>query len=185
MKRIFIIISVIMLTVPVQAQRRLPGQQGLQATIGKVDGFTKNSIHAGVALSRFTKNSHRWKFGAEYLCKKLEYRENLIPIGQFTAEGGYYRTALADRRKNFFFTAGISGLAGYELVNRDRPLLFDGSTILSESKFLFGGAFSFEIEAYTVDRIILLAGFRQRILPTSSINTFHNQLYLGIKFIIN
>jgi hypothetical protein len=76
-------------------------------------------------------------------------------------------------------------MAGYELINRDKPLLYDGSTIMSESKFLFGGAFSFEIETYIVDRIVLITGFRQRILPASTVNKFHNQLSLGLKFIIN
>jgi hypothetical protein len=76
-------------------------------------------------------------------------------------------------------------MAGYELVNRDRSLLYDGSMLLSQSKVLFGGAFSFEIETYITDEIILLTGFRQRILPASTINKFHNQLSAGIKFIIN
>ena len=185
MKRIFFIISILMLTLTVQAQRRLYGQQGLQATVGKVDGFSKNSLHAGVGLSQFTKNSHRWMFGAEYLRKKLLYKSQLVPLEQFTADAGYYRTILSDGGKTFFFSVGLSGMAGYESVNRDRTLLYDGSTIISESKILFGGVFSFEIETYIVDRIILLTGFRQRILPASTVNKFHNQLSIGIKFIIN
>ena len=175
----------LMLTLSVQAQRRLHGQQGLQATIGMVDGLRKNSLHVGAALSRFTKNGHQWTYGVEYLRKKFPYREQLIPIEQFTAEGGYYRTVLSDFSKTFFFTAGISGMAGYELVNRNKTLLYDGSTVLSKSKFLWGGAISFEIETYISDGIILLTGFRQRILPSSSVNKFHNQLGIGLKFIIN
>jgi len=173
------------LAVSVQAQRRLPGQQGLQATVGKVDKFDKSSVHTGVALSQFTKNSHQWKFGAEYLHKKLHYRIQSVPVEQFTVEGGYYRTLLSDGSKTFFFTAGVSGMAGYELVNRDRSLLYDGSTILSKSKFLFGDVFSFEVETYIFDQIILLTGFRERILPGSTINKFHSQFYAGVKFIIN
>jgi hypothetical protein len=173
------------MTLTAQAQRRLHGQQGLQMTIGKVDGFSKNSIHTGVALSRFTKNSHQWTFGAEYLRKKLPYEKQLVPVEQFTVEGGYYRTVLSDFTKTFFVSAGISGMAGYELVNRDKPLLHDGSTVVSKSKFLFGGAISFEIETYLSDGIVLLTGFRQRILPGSTVNKFHNQLSIGLKFIIN
>ena len=187
MKRVLFVISIFMLTitVSVQAQRRLPGQQGFQATVGKVDKFDKTSIHAGAKLSQFTKNSHQWTFGAEYLRKNFHYRLQSIPVEQFTAEGGYYRTVLSDGGKTFFFTAGISGMAGYELVNRDRNLLYDGSTLLSKSKFLFGGAISFEVETYVFDQFILLTGFRQRILPGSSVNTFRSQFYLGIKLIIN
>ena len=186
MKHLLFVISVLTLTVvSVQAQRRLHGQQGLQATIGKVDHFDKSSVHAGVALSQFTKNSHQWKFGAEYLRKNFCYRIQSIPVEQFTVEGGYYRTVLSDGSKTFFFTAGISGMAGYELVNRDRSLLYDGSTLISKSKFLFGGAISFEFETYLFDQIVLLTGLRQRILPGSSVNAFRSQFYAGIKFIIN
>ena len=175
----------LMLTLSVQAQRRLHGQQGFQATIGKVDGLKTQSLHTGAAWSQFTRNSHRWVFGAEYLNKKLPYREQFIPVEQFTGEGGYYRTIISGRRKSFFFSAGISGIAGYELVNGDKSLLYDGSTLVSRSKFLYGGAVSFEIETYLFDNIILLMGFRQRVLPGSTVNMFHNQLGAGIKIIIN
>jgi hypothetical protein len=92
MRNVIITVILLMLTVSVQAQRRLHGQQGLQWTIGRVDGFTKNSLHTGVALSQFTKNSYQWTFGAEYLRKKLPYSKQLVPVEQFTGEAGYYRT---------------------------------------------------------------------------------------------
>ena len=185
MRNITLFILLLTLTVSAQAQRRLHGQQGLQLTVGKVDGLKGNTIHTGIALSQFTKNGHQWKFGAEYLRKKLQYGKQIIPLEQFTGEAGYCRTVLSDARKNFFFTGGISGVAGYELLNRSETLLDDGSTLLSESKFLFGGAFSLEIETYITDSFILLTGFRQRILPGSTVNKFHYQWSVGLKFIIN
>ena len=182
----YVIISLLLaLTVSLQAQRRLHGQQGLQATIGTVDGFKTNHLHAGVALSQFTKNGHQWTFGAEYLRKKLPYKAQWVPVEQFTGEAGYYRTLLSDFSKTFFVSAGLSGMAGYEWVNRDKPLLFDGSTLLSKSKFLYGAAISFEIETYLSDGIIFLTGCRLRILPSSTVSKFHYQLGIGLKFIIN
>jgi len=183
--RIIFVISLILLTVCVQAQRRLPGQRGLQATAGTVGGFDKSAFHCGFAFSQFTRNQNRWTFGAEYLLKKLQYKAQVVPVEQFTAEGGFYYTFLSDGGKTFFFTAGASGLTGYELVNRDKSLLYDGSILLSQSKFLIGGALSLEIETHIVDRIILLTGLRQRIFPTSTVNKFHTQFSVGIKFIIN
>lgn len=180
---VILILSAI-LTVQVQAQRRLPGQQGVQATIGSVD-FSKKSIHYGLALSKFTKNGNRWVFGAEYFRKKLLYRDQYIPVEYFAGEAGYNLTFLSDGSKTFFFSLGLSGLLGYELVNRDKILLHDGSSILTGSGFLYGCAFSLGIETYLADRVILLTGFRQLILPASSVNKFHNQLFIGIKCIIN
>ena len=185
MRSVIFSIIFLMLTVSVQAQRRLHGQQGLQATVGAVDGFKGKSIHVGAALSQFTKKGHQWRFGAEYLCKRHRYGTQMIPVEQFTGEGGYYLTFLSDGSKTFFFSVGLSGMAGYELVNRDKSLLYDGSIILSKNRFLFGGAVSFEIETYIVDRMVLLTGFRQRVLPASTVNRFHYQLSVGVKFIIN
>ena len=110
MKNLILLVLLLALSVSVQAQRRLHGQQGLQATIGRVDGFSKTSLNAGVALSRFTRNSHQWTFGAEYLRKKLLYEHQYVPVEQFTGEAGYYRTFLSDRRKTFFCSVGLSGM---------------------------------------------------------------------------
>jgi len=185
MRYAIFLVFLLILSLSVQAQRRLHAQQGLQATIGKVDGWRKHTIHTGLVMSQFTKNGHQWKFGAEYLRKKYLYGEQFIPLEEITGEAGYYRTVLSDRSKTFFISAGLSGMAGYELVNRDNTLLDDGSTLVSQSKFIYGGAISFEIETYLTDGIILLTGFRQRILPSSTVNKFHNQLSIGVKFIIN
>lgn len=184
MRYAIISILFVMLTLQVQAQRRLPGQQGLQVTAGPVD-YSKKSIHAGLALSKFTKNSNQWIFGADYFRKKLLYRDQYIPVEYFAGEAGYNLTFLSDGNKNFFFSVGLSGMLGYELVNRDKDLLYDGSTVLTGSGFLYGCAFSLGIETYLADRVILLTGIRQLILPSSSVNKFHHQLSLGIKFIIN
>ncbi len=172
------------------AQRYLPGQKGLQFTASAVDGFhlgkgDKQAFSGGIALSTYTKNGNRWVFGAEYLQKSHLYKTELIPTAQFTLEGGYYYKFLSDHRKIFFFSVGASAMAGYETVNWGESLLFDGSTITDDDNFLYGGAVTFEIETYLSDRMVLLLNVRERILGGSSINLFHTQIGVGIKFIIN
>jgi hypothetical protein len=110
-------------------------RQGFRWTVGKMNGFTKNTLHTGVALSRFTRNSRQRTFGAEYLRKNHPHKNRMIPTEQFTAEGGYYQTVPSDFGKIFFFTAGVSGLAGYELINRGEPLLDNGSKLLSPNRY--------------------------------------------------
>lgn len=174
----------------VQAQRYLPGQKGIQVTGGAVDGFKfKNedgqAFFGSVALSIYTKNGNRWTFGAEYLQKKHEYKDILIPLSQITAEGGYYYKFLSDPSKTVFFSIGASAMAGYETINWGKELLFDGASITSEDNFLYGGAVSFEIETYLSDKLVLLVNARERILLGSDISKFHTQVGVGIKFIIN
>lgn len=173
-----------------QAQRYLPGQKGIQVTGGAVDGFNfKNedgqAFFGSVALSSYTKNGNRWTFGAEYLQKKHEYKDILIPLSQITAEGGYYCKFLSDPSKTVFISIGASAMAGYETINWGKELLFDGASIASEDNFLYGGAVSFEIETYLSDRLVLLVNARERILFGSDISKFHTQIGIGIKIIIN
>lgn len=173
-----------------QAQRYLPGQKGVQFTVGAVDGFNlangnKQAFSFGLAHSTYTQNGNRWVFGAEYLQKKHKYKDILIPVSQITAEGGYYLNFLSDASKTIFFSVGASAMTGYETVNWGKELLFDGATITSEDNFLYGGAVTFEIETYLSDRFVLLLNVRERILFGSSINKFHTQVGAGVKFIIN
>ena len=172
------------------AQRYLPGMKGLQVTAGMADGFHWNrksdfAYHIGAAYSIYTKHADRWVIGGEYLEKRYEYKDIRIPVQQFTAEGGYYLNFLSDRRKTFFLSAGLSGLAGYETCNRGNKLLPDGSTLLGKDAFVYGGALTLELETYLTDRMVLLLNVRERALFGSSIGTFHTQVGIGMKFIIN
>ena len=183
-----------------RAQRYLPGMKGLQVTAGMADGVHWNSntdfaYHIGAAYSVYTKNANRWVIGGEYLHKKYEYKDMRIPVEQFTAEGGYYLKFLSDRRKTFFLSLGLSALAGYETSNRGDKLLPDsnrgdkllpdGATLSDEDCFIYGGALTLELEAYLTDRVALLLNARERALFGSDIGTFHTQVGLGLKFIIN
>jgi hypothetical protein len=172
------------------AQRHLPGQKGIQLTAGAVDGFKlkKEAGQAycfGIALSSYTGNGNRWLFGGEYLQKQYAYKEKLIPVSQYTAEAGYYINFLSDPSKTFFFSFGGSLMAGYETVNKGKEVLDDGATIMNKDKFLYGGAFTFEIETYLSDRFVLLLNVRERLLFGSEINKFHTQVSAGFKVIIN
>ena len=191
MKRILLLLTLSLVLIgQAQAQRYLPGQKGVQVTGGFVDGFNlKNqdgqAFFGGIAFSTYTKNGNRWVFGAEYLQKRHEYKNILIPVSQITAEGGYYYKFLSDPSKTVFFSIGASAMAGYETINWGKELLFDGATITTEDNFLYGGAVSFEIETYLTDKLVLLLNVRERILLGSDINKFHTQVGVGIKFIIN
>ena len=172
------------------AQRYLPGMKGLQVTAGIADSFHWNgksdfAYHIGAAYSIYTKHANRWVIGGEYLEKRYGYKDIRIPVQQFTAEGGYYLNFLSDRRKTFFLSAGLSALAGYETSNRGNKLLPDGSTLLSKDAFVYGGALTLELETYLTDRMVLLLNVRERALFGSSIGTFHTQVGIGMKFIIN
>ena len=74
----------------VSAQRYLPGQTGLELTMGGVDDFAGNvkrlrgNFQVGLALSCYNRNRSRWVFGADYVKKHYAYKKIAVPKEQFT-----------------------------------------------------------------------------------------------------
>jgi hypothetical protein len=174
-----------------QAQRRLPGIRALQVTAGTVNGFNMKfsshdfAYHAGIAFTTYTRSGNHWQVGGEYLEKRHPYKDTYLPQAQFTVDGGYYLSFLSDGTQTVNFSAGLSAVAGYESVNWNKKTLFDGAALRSKDAFLYGGAFSIEIETYLCDRLALLLNVRERLLMGSSIGKFNTQIGIGLKFIIN
>lgn len=189
-KILFSVILCFVLWGQAQAQRYLPGQKGVQLTASAVDGIQlskgdKQAFALGIGIATYNKSGNRWLLGAEYLQKQYAYKEELIPVSQFTAESGYLINFLSDHSKTVFFSAGGSLMAGYETVNRGKKDLLDGATLVSDGQLLYGGAVAFEIETFLNDRLALLINARERILYGSTVGKFHFQLAVGLKYIIN
>ena len=184
-----IIASLALFTGQAHAQRCLPKMQGIEVRANLADGFNSGGndggYSLGTALSTYTKGGKKWVFGGEYLLKNKPYKEEKIPVAQFTAEGGYYLKVLSDARKMLFVYAGASALAGYETVNWGDKVLPDGALLRDKDAFIYGGALTLDVEFYVADRIALLANLRERCLWGNSTGHFHTQFGLGVKFIIN
>lgn len=194
MKRITIILTLVLcfaLSGGAYAQRQLPGMRGIQVTGGMVDGFYSSSkrnelgYYAGMSMATYTKHANKWVFGGEFLNKYYPYKENRIPVCQFTAEGGYYLNFLSDPSKTVLFSLGGSALAGYETVNWGETLLYDGATLRNKDNFIYGAAITLEMENYLSDRVVFLLTARERILWGNSTGHFRMQFGAGLKFIIN
>jgi hypothetical protein len=173
------------------AQRCLPGMRGIQVTGGMTDGVysseTKNETgyYFGASMATYAGHGNKWVFGAEYMERYYPYKDSRIPVAQFTGEGGYFLNILADGSKTFFLSLGGSAVAGYETVNWGEKLLFDGSTLQSRDRFIYGGAITLEVETYLTDRVVLLLTGRERILSGSDVSRFHTQFGIGLRFMIN
>ena len=187
---LFFVVALLALVGQANAQRCLQGMRGIQLTTGMVDGLynrtnkNETGYYFGASLSTYTKDGNKWVFGGEYLQKYNSYKDTRIPTSQFTTEGGYYVHVLSDANKIFFLYLGGSALAGYETVNWDEKILFDGSQLTNKDAFIYGGAITLEVESYLSDRIVLLFNTRERCLWGGSTGHFHTQFGAGIKFIL-
>ena len=185
------VVSLALFAGQAHAQRCLPRMKGIRLTAGMVDGFYANSTSNnagysfGASLATYTKGGNQWVFGAEYLRRYHPYRESRIPVEQFTAEGGFFCDVLSDGSKTFFLSAGVSALAGYETVNGDKKLLYDGSIIRNKDGFVYGGAVTLQAETYLTDRLVLLLYGRERCLWGGATGHFHAQYGLGLKIMMD
>ena len=184
-----ILASLALCTGQAHAQRCLPKMQGIEVRANMADGFNPGGndggYSLGTALSTYTKGGNKCVFGGEYLLKNKPYKEEKIPVAQFTAEGGYYLKVLSDARKMLFVYAGAAALAGYETGTWGDKVLHDGALLRDKDVFIYGGALTLDVEFYVADRIALLANLRERCLWGNSTGHFHTQFGLGVKFIIN
>ncbi len=173
------------------AQRCLPGMQGIQVTGGMADGFYSSSgknetgYYFGLSMATYAKRGNKWVFGAEFLNRYYPYKEDRIPVSQFTGEGGYYSKFLSDANKTVLFSLGGSALAGYETSNWGEKMLFDGSTLRNKDSFIYGGAITLEMETYLSDRVVLFLTARERVLWGTSTGHFHTQYGLGIRIMMD
>ena len=98
---------------------------------------------------------------------------------------GYFVPVARDRRDNFLVTAGLSGVLGYEQVNRGGKRLYDGATLVSGNGFVYGGEIVLRGEAYLCDRVALLLTLRERVTGGSSVARFHTLLGAGLRIMIH
>ena len=192
-RRIFILLAAAGLLGPaaeLSAQRCLPGQTGVQLGGGACGGFLLRdkygawSFHAELSVVRYVRKTRYWEFGVGYLRKDYPSREAMLPKEQFTAGAGYFVPIVHDRRDNFMAMTGVSGLLGYETVNRGEKRLYDGAALKNRNNFIYGGEITLSGEAYLCDRAVLLLMLRERIMGGSSVSCFHTLLGVGLRIMI-
>lgn len=192
MKKAIFIIAVMLALFAGQAmaQRCLPGMSAVEIKADMADGFyTGKSRDCGYSLgvyySVFKGGADTWSFGGEYLKIYKPYGEKgRIPVAQFTGEVGYNLHLLSDYSQTFHLYGGVSGIAGYETVNRGDKTLPDGSTLHNGDAFIYGGALTLQADFYLSDKIALTANVKERFVFGNSTGHFHTQYGVGVKFII-
>ena len=171
------------------AQRLLPGMSAVEVHADMVDGFfTGNSRNCGYNIGVFYSvikgnNANTWSFGGEYLQTYKPYGEKgRIPVAQFTGEVGYNLRIVSDYSQTFHLYGGVSALGGYETVNWGKSELKDGSTILAEDAFIYGGAVTLQADFYLTDNMALGAHIKERFVFGNDTGHFKFQYGIHLKY---
>ena len=180
---VYIIIVLFCNIITAQAQRMLPKQKGLETSTGIIaDGKIGTDYYINVAMTINGKKGNYQLWAVEYSRKENDYKHIQIPAETFTAEVGYSFLLISDAGKNTSLNFGITGIAGYESINRGKALLFDGAKLLTEDNFIYGVGGRITIETYLSDRIILLLQARTKILWGTDLQQIRPSAGIGLRF---
>lgn len=188
MKKSFILlVCLVAIATGTHAQRLIPGQRGLQLSVGvpitENKLFENGNFVCQMAMTINHKRVNHWLFGVEYAKKNFTYRDSKIPSETFTFEGGSLLNLFSDAGKNVLLNTGITAVAGYETVNRGEKLLPDGATLLTKDKFVYGGAYHLALDIFGTDNFVFFVKGKCNVLWGSDVEMFRPQVGTGIRVI--
>lgn len=182
-KYIYIVMLLLGSITVVKAQRMLPKQKGLEISAGILsDSKIGNDYYLNIGMTVNGKDGNYQLWALEYTHRYHQYNDVHIPQETYTAEGGYSFFLLGDARKNITLNLGITGVVGYETINRGEARLYDGAKILSEDNFIYGAGGRLSFETYLSDRFILLLQGRTKVLWGTDLRQFRPSAGVGLRF---
>ncbi|WP_035649990.1 conjugal transfer protein TraO [Flavobacterium sp. ASV13] len=182
-KYIYTVVLVLMSITIAQAQRMLHKQKGLEVNAGVLSNDKiGNDYYINVAMTVNGKNGNYQLWALEYSHHYYEYKDLRIPQETYTAEGGYSFFLMGDALKNITLNAGVTGVVGYESINRGEELLFDGAKIVSEDNFIYGAGGRLSLETYLSDRFVLVLQGRTKVFWGTDLKQFRPSAGVGLRF---
>lgn len=179
---IYTILFVLMGITTTQAQRMLPKQKGLEVNTGVLsDNKIGNDYYLNIGLTVNDKNGNYQLWSLEYTHQYHSYKTLRIPQETYTTEGGYSFFLFGDARKNITLNAAITGVLGYENINRGEAMLYDGAKILSRNNFIYGAGGRLTLETYLSDRLVLLLQGRIKALWGTDMEQFRPSAGAGLR----
>ena len=182
-KYIYTVMLVLVGITVAQAQRMLPKQKGIELNAGILSkDKIGNDYYLNIGMTVNGKNGNYQLWALEYTHQYHDYKNVRIPQETFTAEGGYSLFLLGDARKNITINLGITGVVGYESINRGEAILYDGAKILSEDNFIYGAGGRITFETYLSDRFVLVLQGRTKVLWGTDLRQFRPSAGIGLRF---
>ncbi|MCP2025790.1 hypothetical protein L1276_000930 [Flavobacterium sp. HSC-32F16] len=184
MKKYIPVVMLILISMTsVQAQRMLPGQKGVEINAGTLpDNPPDRNYYLGISMTVNAKNGNYQIWALEYSHQNYTYKDLRVPHETYTAEGGYSFFLLGDARRNITLNTALTGLIGYESINRGEQMLYDGAKLISEDNFIYGAGGRLSMETYLSDHIVLLLQGRLKALWGTDLKQFRPAAGLGLRY---
>lgn len=166
-----------------QAQRMLPKQKGMEVNAG-ILSFDRigSDYYLGIGMTLNGSNGNYGLWSIQYTHLYHSYKEITIPVETYTAEGGYSIFLIGDSGKNIALNLALTGVVGYETINRGETVLYDGSQILSEENFIYGAGSQLRFETYLSNKFVLSLQGQTKAIWGTDLQLLRPSAGLGIRF---
>ncbi|MGH2666723.1 conjugal transfer protein TraO [Flavobacterium sp.] len=176
---LFVITSSIMM----QAQRMLPKQKGLEINAGTLSRYNSDrNYYLSIGLTVNGRNGNYRLWALEYTHQYSKYKELRIPQETYSMEGGCSFYLLGDPAKNISLNTAITGIIGYETINRGNNILYDGAKILNEENFIYGAGGKLSLETYLSDHFVLLVQAKTKVFWGTSLEQLRASAGVGLRY---
>ncbi|MFW2135527.1 conjugal transfer protein TraO [Chryseobacterium sp. TY4] len=184
MKKLLItMLFIFTLNVQSFAQQMIPKQKGFEISYSVFPKSPEKQNYVFAAGLISYGNNGRYFFGrAEYSRKFYEYRNYDIPIDTFLLHAGYSFYLIGDSMRNVNLNFGLGALAGYEVVNRNEPILYDGSLLNTTESFVYGVSGKLSLESYLTEHIVFIVDGQLSVLQNSQRGTLHSLMGVGLRY---
>lgn len=148
---------------PLQAQRMLTGQFGIEARTGAtLSGSPWKNPYLALQVSQFRSNGSYRFAELSKLTESFAYRDIQIPLTTYLAEAGYLFYLIGDAARTMVVNVGASAFTGYGRNNKGEKVLYDKAVILSKAGLLYGASGIVSLDTYLSDRLVLSAQGKAR-----------------------
>lgn len=190
-----VLILILLFSFAAGAQRYLPGQRGLQVTMGFVGGPGKGNNHgaiAGVAWSVYTKKKAHWVVGLDYEKQKSNFGKftNRYNSELYLLNANYHALLLKTYNHFFFASVNLGAEGGYHYVNGGNkqvsaPTDFD-KMFVKTGAFAYGVNAGVETEIFLSDGVAFIVSAKRKLLfNTIDLPKMQTTVSAGIKLIRN
>jgi len=121
----------------------------------------------------------------EMAVANYENGETTVPYSSATATYSYFVTVYSRNRRMQALSLGAGPLAGYELVNKGNNDLSNVVSLDGESKFIFGGIATIDLDIILTEHISLVVKSSQFYHVNSDFGKFTNFSGAGLRYYFN
>lgn len=182
MKKYILVILLFIIGIKGYSQRMIYSQKGLEVNAGilATNEINKN-FYLNLTLTSFSRGGDYWIWGVEYQKKTVAYKQQFVPLESYLGDFGYSVQLLADRKKFITLNLGLTGVGGYEVVNKGDSLLLNGAILRNRNQFVYGTGGRLSVETYLSDRIVLMLQGKIKILWGTDLDRFRPTSGLGLR----